>query len=75
MTLLSTSSSVPRGIIALVFLVGALLAVLSILANRTQHGYYRAAREVKGRLEGELRLGDRALTTTPGMGSPLNRVG
>lgn len=74
-TLLSTSTSLPREVIALVFLVGAGLATASILANRTQHGYYRAARDVKGRLETQLGLDDLALSTTPGMGSRFGRLG
>jgi hypothetical protein len=72
---LLASHKVPRLLIASVFLVGLLLALLSILANETQTSYYRSARDLKKKLEGELGIARFALATTPGMGSPLRRFG
>lgn len=72
---LLASGQVPRGLVALVFCLGALLALLSIFANHTQHGYYRGARDLKNRMEQALELGDRALVTTPGQGSSIERLG
>lgn len=72
---LLTANDIPRGLVALVFGVGALLAVLTVLANETQHGYYQAAREVKTGLEAELGISDHALATTPAMGSRIKRLG
>ncbi len=74
LSLFSTDRA-PRWLVALLFLIGALLALLSILANETQHGYYTAARDRKTELERTLGLGDIALTTTPGMGSAVKRLG
>jgi hypothetical protein len=73
-TLLS-AHKVPRGLIGLLFVVGALLAGLSILANKTQHSYYVSARKLKAKLEKRLGLGEVALQTTPGMGSGIARLG
>jgi hypothetical protein len=70
-----SSKGVPRALVALLFLIGALLAVLSFLANDAQHTYYRAARALKQRLEERMDLDDLALTTTPGMGSSFSRLG
>jgi hypothetical protein len=72
---LFSADRAPRWLVALLFLIGALLALLSILANETQHGYYTAARDRKAELEGTLGLGDVALATTPGMGSAVKRLG
>lgn len=72
---LLSAEKVPRGLVALVFGIGASLALLSILANQTQHGYYRAARTIKARLEDDLELGVHALAITPRMGSPIKRLG
>lgn len=66
---LLASESLPRALVGLVFGLGALLAGLSFLANNTQHSYYKAARELKEKLEDRLQLGEFALQTTPGMGS------
>lgn len=71
--LLSASTPAPRGLIAGVFAVGALFAGLSIAANRTQRGYYRAARERMQRAADRLELGDAAIATTPGLGSEAPR--
>jgi hypothetical protein len=72
---LLASEDVPRGLVALVFGLGALLASLSILANNTQSGYYHAARDLKKGLEAKLELDKFAIATTPGMGSPIARLG
>lgn len=74
-TTLLASHRVPQLLVASVFLVGFLLAALSILANETQTSYYRAARDLKRKLEDELAVDDFALTTTPGMGSGIRRLG
>lgn len=73
-TMLS-SGGVPRGLVAVLFGVGALLAFLSFLANDVQHGYYRSARDQKKDLEDRLELGDLALATTTGQGSGFARLG
>ena len=70
-----SSDDVPRALVALLFLIGALLALLSILANESQHSYYRSARTLKQELETELNLKEVALATTPGMGSRFGRIG
>lgn len=72
---LLASESLPRALVALVFGLGALLAGLSFLANDTQHGYYKSARELKKKLETQLQLEEVALKTTPGMGSRIKRLG
>jgi hypothetical protein len=46
-----------------------------MLANKTQHGYYRNVRDQKRNLENRLGLGDLALATTPGMGGARERLG
>jgi hypothetical protein len=70
-----SSESVPRALVAVLFLIGALLAGLSILANGTQHTYYQAARSLKAEIEQKMKLKDLALTTTPGQGSSFSRFG
>lgn len=72
---LLASHKVPRLLIAFVFMVGLLLAVLSILANETQASYYRSARDLKKAIESALEINDLSLATTPGMGSGIKRVG
>ncbi|HET7444154.1 MAG TPA: hypothetical protein VFJ57_05795 [Solirubrobacterales bacterium] len=72
---LFSSDRAPQWLVALLFLVGALLAFLSIMANETQHGYYTAARQQKANLEARLGLKETALATTPGMGSAAKRLG
>lgn len=74
-TSLLSSNDIPRLLVTFLFAVGALLAVLSILANESQRSYYRAARELKGTIEDRLDLKELALATTPGMGSRINRLG
>jgi hypothetical protein len=58
---------------AWVFGSGLLIVGLSLLAMVTQHQYYRAARDGKTMLETQLNLGELAVRTTPGMGSPRER--
>jgi hypothetical protein len=70
------ASARPPAVIALVlFILGALVAGMSIRATTTQHDYYRAVRDTKGSVEKRLGLGDLALTTTPGMGGHRRRFG
>jgi hypothetical protein len=57
-----------------VFLVGALSAIASILANATQHGYYKNTRDQKRELENRLGLGDLAIATTRRMGGVRARL-
>ena len=52
----SAVASQPGRSAALVFASGAVAAVLSILALRTQHDYYRAARDRMRRVEETLRI-------------------
>ncbi len=70
-----SSENVPRVLVAVLFLVGTLLAGLSFLANDVQHRYYQSARERKKDIEEALELKDMALATTPGMGSRIERLG
>ena len=70
-----SSGDVPPELVAVLFFVGTLLAGLSFLANGVQHGYYQAARNRKHDLENRLDLREVALTTTPGMGSEVSRLG
>jgi len=72
--LLSAARSAPDGMIAAVFAAGALMAALSLVANRVQHGYYRSARDAMRCAQRRLEL-DPPLATTPGMGSRLERPG
>lgn len=71
---LVTSSTESEGLAIAVFFTGVVICVLALFATSTQHGYYKAARDVKARLEERLEMGDAALTTTPGMGSPVRRL-
>ncbi len=72
--LLATSTRVPRWLIAGLFGAGLLIAAFSIFANRTQHNYYRQARDEAVRLRDALGLPETALATTPGMGSRRRRL-
>jgi hypothetical protein len=73
-TLLTAEMDVSAVVAGAVFLVGAASAVVSILANQTQHSYYKNARDRKRYLENRLGLDDLALTTTPGMGGARERL-
>jgi hypothetical protein len=66
-------SGVSRAVIAALFGAGLVIATMGIFALQTQRGYYQAARDLKERFERDLGLGDYALKTTPGMGSPVAR--
>jgi hypothetical protein len=57
------------------FVVGAISAALCVLANHTQHGYYRNTRDRKNELEERLELGSFKLATTQGMGGIRARFG
>lgn len=54
--------------VLMVFFMGAFVALLSLVVTSTQESYYRAARDLKGKLEDALSLGPHAIRTTPGMG-------
>ncbi len=56
-----------RPLIAAVFAVGAVFALLAIAATATQHAYYRSARDRVRGLQRDLGLAERGLATTPGM--------
>lgn len=65
----SAVASRPGNSAALVFLLGAVAAVMSGQVIRTQHGYYRAARDHVRRLEDVLAVpGPQRLDTTSTMG-------
>lgn len=72
---LGFAPDIPDGLSAALFGASALVAVFALFANATQHGYYKAARDKKAKLERALKLDDLALTTTPGMGSLRTRLG
>jgi hypothetical protein len=72
---LVSADDVPRALVALLFGIGALLAGLSVLANETQHTYYRSARNLKQELEQRIELEELAIVTTQGMGSTLRQLG
>jgi hypothetical protein len=60
-------------LIAGIFVVGFVAAVMSMSATYMQHGYYRAARDHMRSLAEQLALGKAAVTTTPGMRGVLPR--
>ena len=60
-------------LIAGIFIVGLVTAVMSMSATYMQHGYYRAARDHMRALANRLELGEAAVTTTPGMRGVLPR--
>jgi hypothetical protein len=60
-------------LIAGIFVVGLVAAVMSMSATYMQHGYYRAARDHMRSLAEQLALGKAAVTTTPGMRGVLPR--
>lgn len=56
------------------FLVGAVIAVVSILATTVQHDYYRNIRDQKEQLERRLGVSTTAIATTRGMGGKRQRI-
>jgi len=60
-------------LIAGIFVVGFVAAVMSICATSMQHGYYRTARDHMRSLDERLALGSTAVQTTPGMRGALPR--
>jgi hypothetical protein len=62
-SLLATSAHVPRSAPVAVFVVGVATTVLALFVNRTQRDYARAAREWKVRLERDLDIGTRPLSS------------
>jgi hypothetical protein len=59
----------------IVFLVGVVVAVLSILGTHTQHGYYRDTRNAKNQLAHKLGIADVVLFKTKPSGSRYRRFG
>jgi hypothetical protein len=74
-SLLGVQGDRARPLAAVLFWMGLLTVVLSLLASTTQHSYYRAARAVLKRFEERLGLDDLAIQTTPAMGSKHYRIG
>jgi len=64
----------PSSLPVVVFALGAVSALISILASTTQHDYYRNVRDRKAELEKRLGLGDLAIKTTQGMGGLRERL-
>lgn len=62
-----------RLLTAAVFIVGIAASVVSVLAHQTQRLYYQTARDRMMAIGESLQLGDRAVATTPGMGSSTRR--
>ena len=60
-------------LIAGIFVVGLVTAIMSTSATYMQHGYYRSARDRMRALGERLVLGEAAVTTTPGMRGALPR--
>lgn len=73
--ILNLSDHARDWMVAAIYCVGLLCCGLSFLASRVQTGYYQTARDHKRVLEQRLGLGTLALSTTPGMGSALRRLG
>jgi|HubBroStandDraft_4_1064222.scaffolds.fasta_scaffold15961_3 hypothetical protein len=67
------SSKKADPLIAGIFVVGLVAALMSMSATYMQHGYYRAARDHMRLLANQLELGEAAVTTTPGMRGALPR--
>lgn len=63
------------GLGGIVFLVGVLVAVLSILGTHTQHGYYRDTRTAKSQLANTLGIAEVVLIKTRPSGSRYRRFG
>lgn len=59
---------------AVIYFLGALFCVFSIVALRAQRKYYIAAREQKKRFEEELRLGEHSITPVPRSNKKLRRL-
>jgi isopentenyldiphosphate isomerase len=56
-----------RILVLCIFMIGCVSAILSIFATRTQHMYYRTARDNMQRQEELLQLPSPVIRTTPGM--------
>jgi cytochrome c-type biogenesis protein CcmE len=65
---------VPAVVPIVVLAVGAVIALLAILASKTQHDYYKNVRDLKEELEQRLGLGGLVLRTTRGMGGARARI-
>lgn len=63
-----------RPFAAVLFLMGLVAVVLAILVTRTQHLYYREARDKLKQLQQRLGLGELGISTTPSMGSRYKRI-
>jgi hypothetical protein len=71
---LLSAEHIPVAVSVVVFLAGAASALISILANQTQHDYYKNVRDLKRDIENRLELGDLAVATTLGMGGMRGRI-
>ena len=61
--MLGTSADVPESAPVALFVVGIATTVLALLVNRTQRDYDRGVHEWRSRLEQELGLGERSLSS------------
>lgn len=73
--LLTSSADIADEVVGILFLLGAVVAGLALLANLTQNVYYRAARDQMNALAKRLRVEETSLKTTPGLGSGVKRLG
>ncbi len=71
--LLSTRA-VPVSVDIVLFLAGAVIGAISVLATDVQHSYYRNARDLKQKIENKLELGEYAIATTQGQGGIRTRI-
>jgi hypothetical protein len=63
-----------RPFAAILFTVGLIAVILAVLVTRTQHTYYRSARENLKDFEQRLGLKDFGIKTTPSFGSGHKRL-
>ena len=63
-----------RPFAAVLFFIGLVAVLLAILVTRTQHLYYREARDKLKQLQQRLGLGELGISTTPTMSSRYERI-
>jgi hypothetical protein len=63
-----------RPFAAILFLMGLVAVLLAMLVTKTQHLYYREARDKLKQLQQRLGLGEFGISTTPSMGSRYERI-
>jgi len=71
--LVGANQAVPDVLLAALFLTGITVSAFAWIAEDTQHGYYRAARDHKRDLERRFGLSALGPATTPGQGSARSR--